>query len=277
MVRAAPALGVVALLVLAGCSGLSGPSTPTLTPAPVPTDSASAQRPANASAVVGSWVDPLAVSTAHARSLGPTSYAVVRRRTVRSASGTLRLERRARRLVGPDGRRTYERVAVRGSVRDPDAPEVVERWQSGGRILVAVTADGRTTYFSPPVPGEAASRRRSQLTRQRGHGLYATLAALEPTVVERTGDPPRIELAARRADPRPAFDLLVDGSDPRNLTFRAVIEPSGLVRERSLQYEAVRDGRRVRVTSRIRYTAVGNVSVERPPWYDEAVAATRGD
>lgn len=277
MARAARALGVVTLLVLAGCSGLSASSTPTLTPAAVPTDQPTTQRPANTSAVVGSWVDPLAVSTAHAQVLAPTSHAVVRRRTVRSASGTLRLERRARRLVDPDDRRSYERVAVRDPDRNADGPRVVQRWRDGGHILVAVTAGNRTRYVSPPTPGRAASRRRGYLTHQRGHGLYAVLGALDPKVVERTGDPPRIVLAATRTEPGPAFERLIEGTDPRNLSFRAVIEPSGLVRERSLQYRMVRDGRRVRVSSRIRYVAVGNVSIERPPWYDEAVAATRGN
>ena len=61
-----------------------------------------------------------------------------------------------------------------------------------------------------------------------------------------------------------------------NLTATALVAPSGLVRNLTYEYDFERGNVSGHRTMNVRYSAVGETTVERPPWYDEAINATRG-
>jgi len=59
--------------------------------------------------------------------------------------------------------------------------------------------------------------------------------------------------------------------NPRNVTFRAVVTSQGVIREHRVSYTATTNDGPVRVDRRVRYTDIGNTTIERPAWYEEAI------
>lgn len=66
--------------------------------------------------------------------------------------------------------------------------------------------------------------------------------------------------------------------NPRNITFRALIDSRGIVHEYRLAYTATGTKTNTNVTTRIvetiRYTEIGSTNVERPSWYETANQST---
>jgi hypothetical protein len=54
----------------------------------------------------------------------------------------------------------------------------------------------------------------------------------------------------------------------------AIVDATGVIRVLRLRFPlAAADGQRVSVVHTIRSSAIGSTTVERPPWYEEAVRA----
>ena len=115
-----------------------------------------------------------------------------------------------------------------------------------------------------------------------GQGIYTLFGAVETRVV---GDATRnsttiYRVAATNVTNPTAFAVADDVSDLRNVSFRAQVTPEGFVRAYRIDYNATlggegvpgATGRTIRVHRVVRYTDLGNTTVERPPWYDEALA-----
>lgn len=72
-------------------------------------------------------------------------------------------------------------------------------------------------------------------------------------------------------------DLLASGTevaDPHDVRLVVRVTDEGLIRSYRFTYEGRVDGRAVRVVRRVEFSGVGTTTVERPPWYDEAVNAS---
>lgn len=260
---------VAALLVLAGCGGLSfgagdGPATPpeTLTPVPVSSPGATStpiERPPGVSLV--GIVDARRLREAHEAFLAGRSYRF-----------TLDYD-----LTGPDrSGPPYEQGFRRRAVVEP------------GRFLVWQTDDGRPVNQSLFVNESGGYLRvvEGNVTRSEtlarpgpsedyvpsGQIIQRFLAGMAPNVtrIERggrtyyrlydsTGLPPALEQQAAVI---------------YNYSVTAYVTPEGFVRSMTVTFERSWDVGQEHVSIRFYYEAVGSTSVERPAWVADLPLAT---
>lgn len=255
-------LALAALVVLAGCGGFAseqgGTPTATVTPAPVPTTgptpTSTPQR--IAPGVTGDGVAPFALAGAHDDRLRNVAFRLLHSRTV-VANGSVR----HRQVTSGEFRAGYRRYRV---VVENSGP-------AGANSRVVYEYDGR------------------QVTRERSSGNASTSWVVMDSPSD--GAPPADPVAALPFDPTfgirigrvlsSAGTVRVDPQAPRNLfadklslvrasdfpsgtpeqgvqnaSFRALVDPDGLVRLYQLRYETVRNGTHVTVVERLRYTIV---------------------
>jgi hypothetical protein len=72
-----------------------------------------------------------------------------------------------------------------------------------------------------------------------------------------------------------ALGAVGPGAEPRNASLSLSVDHRGRIREYDLRYTAMIADEPVRVTQRTRYE-LGGVRVDRPAWYESALAATNG-
>lgn len=239
------AVAVVLLVGLAGCGFGTPTATPTepATPAPVPTT--------GEAAVIAPGVDtngvydPARLVDAHASVLANNSYTARLTSVRRLPNGSLQ-DRYDRRLRVADSERFHYTLRVTGT-----ADRRVERWRAGPDAYEAVTENGNTTYRSLNEPAPPTLVSASELLR---------LFRFVPARVVDDADGTAVRLAGGPRDLPPL----------ENVTYVATVTERGLVRSYTVKYTAVRDGQRTRVTVEATFSAIGETTVDRPSWYDEA-------
>jgi len=256
--RLAQPLAFVALVVLAGCAGLTGGDPThrdTVSPVAVPTTGEDYPP-----GIGEAGVSPSSLAAAHDRSLTGTSFTFVRRQRV-VANGTVWTTDRERR-VAADG--TYAGRLNRTATEPPlqrVPPVRFAYWTNGtATAYYRESSRGPGSYAwsegRPPVVDVTGSRTVERL-----------LGAVEPSVVERAegvvlvGSSDRVPAALS-----PPLDL----ENPRDVSLTAHVDPDGVVTRWRLAYEATADGRTVRVVRDAHVTAVGVTTVQRPAWIDTA-------
>lgn len=266
-VRLAPLLAGL-LVAAAGCGGLAtGPRepTPTASPAPVPTATASYPPGVAADGVER----PLAVANAHAAAVTGSS-AFRSRWTVRGEDGSLRERVVLSGRVTPDAWRSSITVAgTDPTILSHSAARGV--FYSDGRELVGRrVAGGETSYQYESPARYTGGGFFGRLQHPYPHvPLDRLLGSVDLRVVEqRAGG---VVLAGDALADRGHFAAAVPGREPANVSVRLFVDTRGVIRFQRLSYEATYRDERVTVVREVRYVAVGNVSVERPTWYDEAV------
>lgn len=256
------ALVVAIALIFAGCTGFAAQGdTESVTPAPVPTDAT--QSPPG---VTDDGVVPGALAGAHASSLRRTNYTLSTRQQVRAANGsTVRLTTIDRTVgVGGDAYRGQFRQNAT-EFRADQLTTSVEYWTNG--TVVAVRSEGRsgrTEIARWPSEGGGPV---ADLT-ERGP-LERLLEAVVLTVVDRTatGGVVLAGTTFQEAD-RLVTPLFVE--EPRNVSVRLVVRNDGVVTAQRVAYDATFGSRSVRVVRRTRLTAIGETTVTRPAWIDNA-------
>lgn len=258
---------LVALVALAGCSGLSAP-TPTVTPAPVPGDGVDYPPGVDDRGVYS----PAELASAHDAALAPASYTRVETLTARTANGTPWATRTVRTRVAPDGRRH--------TVAELGGPEATYPSPFRDAMRVEVYVENGIVYFAGwNETADYASFERA------GGGVSVDRLRLLLSAFETRAEPVRrngttlvrVE-STRLADPYylESAERAVRG-DVRDGEFRALVTPDGLVREYRVVVTVAVDGTLVRVERDVGFRAVGETTVERPAWYDDAVAAAGED
>jgi len=264
------ALVASVLVVLAGCSGFAG-ETETLTPAPVPEGSETPEGELAPGVTAERVTDPLALSTAHERQLRNRSFTFQREVLIRTGDGEQLTRRVVHRRVSRDGTRVFERVdrTSGGSVIH------VERWHNESEQLIRTTGEGTPQYIVRDR--QELSSRLSGVYRKEPptDDLFVLLLFLDVRV-ENAGEGPPYRLVAREVDHPERFAAEARGGDPRNVTFRGTLTGNGLVREHELRYTTTSGGREVVVQRRVRYSDIGNTTVDRPEWGGAARNATAG-
>jgi hypothetical protein len=242
-------VAVAAVVALAGCGALAGagggadgPSgsdaTSTLTPVPVPevTETPVTLPPG----VAGDRVtDTTALVDAHFAALAGRSYTLRIRVTVDDA--------RSERLFRVETPTRYYRA---------------DRLAEGGSDRTHF-ADGATLYTRNEFDGQHRYGRFDGVDPPSTRTVRLSRAYL------RVG---RVRVAETRVDGDPAYELT--GSYDvhpaiesfRNVTLRAVVEPSGLIRTLNISYYRVNDG--ANVTRSFSYSDLDSTTVERPAWVD---------
>lgn len=238
---------VVLLLLLAGCGGTSDP-TPTTTPAPVPDSNATAALPPG---VAADSVNATELADAHQRAVENRSYilVIVNRRRVGGQELGARFTgtRQVIRVAGD--RYLSEEAAL--SARAAFSATVVERivFSDGSeRYIRAETENGTIYRVVPDDPGRFAALS----ARMIAHHLAVENVSVSPTV---------------------DGGAEIRGSSPTEVnasyyTVEARVGPDGFVTELRANY---RDAEGTPQWVTLKYRRVGNTSVERPEWMDDAV------
>lgn len=278
MAHSGAAALLAALLVLAGCSGLAGDERPRPTPAPVPTDAPETASQRSLAPGVGPTgrTDPLALSLAHDRTVANRSVTVRFERVRRYDNGSLHSRRT--RLVRASANRT--RLFSRFGNDGPGAtyfPEggSVTVFTDGTWLLQRTRRGDRVAYGGLPPSRYRAGTAPVIPYLPGGGRVYVVFASVQTRLagVDTAGGVERYRVESVR----PSGSAGLAGSEQvdavRNLSVTATITPAGLVRSYRLEYVGIENGTPLDVTTVVSYRAVGTTRVERPPWYDLAMAA----
>ena len=264
---------LVVCVVLAGCNGVFGgdtQETSTLTPAAVPTDEPTrTPLPQLAPGLTGEGVvNASALAAAHHATLEDTSYTARRTVTYRTPNGTpvRRIESVTR--VADDGRfRITRRWNGSTSLRR------VAYYHDGDRLLVATTDTDDATTYRRASPGTVVAQRSS--VAAAGSRRIETMFVAGETVVagrtERNGTTIyRLVPATPRRPPETATGL------DRSVSVEARVTDRGRVRSYTLVQRLSGEGADGAATIVVstRYSRVGSTDVDRPAWYESALAAT---
>jgi hypothetical protein len=260
-------VGLLLVVTLAGCSGLSSPGdpTPTLSPAAVPTDVPTDRPPRRLAPGVteSGIVDASALAAAHAEVLTGARVTLRYNYTERALDGALRWRTVTTVRFGDDGRYRYARTdsdangTARRVERWSDGERVVERQRVGDNTTVEILRDAR----GDPLAPDAAL----PVDRDDGRGIEAVFDAVPTTVTgrERRNGTTYYRLSGTGpATPNPT--AIEDAS------LRAVVDGRGLVHRYRLGYTIDRgDGPPGRVVGILRVTDLGETTVRRPGWAEK--------
>lgn len=266
------------LLVFAGCNAISlggETQTATLTPAAVPTDEPTPTPVRQlAPGLTGAGVtDPFTLAATHSSILNDTSYTFRENATVRYANGTIADRSVTRTQFAANENRFH--IVQNGSDMAVRGLRGVSLWSNGERVFMARMSDNGTSYNVPRgSDSEPVSPRRFLsfgTNRERIASLFRSVETRVADSEQRNGTT-RYRVESTTVTNRGAFEN--DWQNPRNVTLIADIDSQGLVREYRLTYAATLDGAPVRIERHVRYTDIGNTTVERPSWYDDAIERT---
>lgn len=274
---------ITALATLTGCSEVTTPpdneTTPGITPAPLPTTQSS--HPVVSTSGIKS---PNALADAHAGILN-TSYTVKVTQTVRTEHGTFVIRRVLTARVG-DGGAYHAELKVAGPlVADLiDTPQArSEFWSDGDRLLRAYSTGNQTRYdpnapsYDPTIvlAGNLEYWITMILINQPPRGDIYRLFSTAETQVRDTVDSGNrkqyiIDSSAITNESR--LNRVISVGSPTTIDFRAVVTPHGLVREYRLEYATRRGPKTEQVVRTVKFSAIGETEITRPPWYNAAIA-----
>lgn len=258
-----PAVALLALVVLAGCSGVTGPSggTETLTPAPVATP-------------------PTATPTASALPPGVTGNGVVDISRLVDAHQTAITNQSytwtaSERTDGRRGNPTGTNVRYVATVANESTYQFFTNhrivWRSGrprylGNYSEFATRELRYAHYRDTENNTQFSRTGPAPARVRVGGIAVT-------AIERYLPAANATVAVTRVDGQRYYELRGRGIDTpvaaggvRNYTVSALLRPDGFVRSLTARYRVTADGRSRQVTYEYRYSGLGTTTVERPEW-----------
>ncbi len=288
---ARPSLGTVAvalLVVAAGCSGLDGGER---TPYAAPDQTVGTADGGPPGVANGSVERPFQLVQSHVGALSLSSFAVVRERTVTAADGTVVNRRRVEARVSRD-RQQFLLLVERAGATVADSrrlvyasvgPDSSRGVRQDAVVSANVTAAGGVSSARRLTPGSGdVVYPTDVLSRDPTHRtlLYRYLSVADRVVVTplAPGEGPdadttagtRYRVTARTTQHERllAPDANATVSDV-SVTF--VADADGVVVELRVEYVLVRGDDRYRVTDRVAYPAIGDVTVERPAWFDEAL------
>ncbi|WP_135854188.1 hypothetical protein [Halorussus salinus] len=214
--------------------------------------------------------DPLALVDAHQRALGNTSYTVSTSATYRRPNGTLVAQEYTVVRVAPGGD-SYSAVRTQTVANDT-------RWFGGERSHLAVWANETDAVVAEKPSGAETTYHWTSPSRVRlgptsqWERLYATVGAGDAEVVgqvERDGT----TLTKLVSTPSLWFSKneTADSATAKLPSeFTALVDSQGVVRSMQTLRRTIVEDRRVVVTRTIRVSEMGNTTVERPGWYQQA-------
>ncbi|MFB6361092.1 MAG: hypothetical protein ABEH59_07190 [Halobacteriales archaeon] len=266
-------LGIIILVVIAGCSSVTGGVDPvpvTVTAAEVPevtSESGPTPHAVTAREPEG-FAAPEAQAAAHAAVLDNTSYSLVVTQQFEFPNANRSGDWR---LAGQFDERDRFRVAIEknGSVFGTSSPTRVVYWSNGTRVLHGTeTSQGEiniTTRRDLAPPRRALPidpRFERELAR-----VLSISAITDVTPVHRAGqeyDYVRVTLTGPIEPSRPPPSRAT--LRIQNLSARFVIDGRGLIHRIHLQYTGAMMGEPVFIRRSIQYGAIGSTTVERPEW-----------
>jgi hypothetical protein len=271
-VRGLSTVAVVVLLVLAGCSAVppAGESTPAdqLTPAPVPTPPAE-ERSLAPGLFADGTVDAETLTEAHREALEGRTYTQRIVSEVRAEGGP---QLASRRLLVTHGETAYrlgfELTGERRNESRSYQTVAASVWANDSLTVQRITNRANTTDY------ETVSSRFYREFARPNVRLYAqVLATADTRVVARdaANGTARYHLVATVERAPAAFGLRGAGQTGP-ATVEAVVRETGLLERVVITYPAGYLGESATLTHTLSVSDVGSTSVERPVWFERAVA-----
>ncbi|WP_128475981.1 hypothetical protein [Halorussus pelagicus] len=212
--------------------------------------------------------DAEAFAAAHEAALANRSYTYTRNATVTAPNGTRLGNWTERVQVGPERLRFNNTQTGTGVTVGGHAIDDLRVYTNG-----SVTLFNTDNYRRHAGRGFAATQFSSTSLLTDAFDASETSV----TTVERN-ERMWFQVAAERDDETFTYRYSNETVEVRatNLTATALVAPSGLVTDLTYEYDFERGNVSGHRTMDVRYSAVGETTVERPPWYDEAINATNG-
>jgi hypothetical protein len=245
-------VGLALLVALAGCGAVS----PGDTDAPATTAEATGTDVVTA----GQAIDAFDLAESHRDALANDSFTVTSSITVQYANGTAALRQFGHTRLDPDGDGVLTRQTATGS--DPTqfgAPfdGVVERWANESGGVYRLTYENGTTELDESRTARVP--RVEQATRWED--VAGLLSALDARHVD--GEDGDTVVAT-------GSDVQVTYGDPSEVTVTARLSDREHLDSYTVSYRTMRDGTPVQVTRTVRFTNVGETTVEQPFWVEDA-------
>lgn len=273
------AVALAALIVLAGCGGITGQpigdtpdSRETITPAPVPSPQPTPEPDPNElgpGLETTGVVEPITLGDAHVNALAnrsyTASYTVVRTR--RDGSISLRYSRRARLTADRSAYCYQTRLTVNRATQDQAIDRRVQEWSNGSHGFRAVEEANQTRYrvVTPTEEGPEQVELGIPYDPTHRRGLVNLFDQVNTTVTGRT-----------TLDGTTVYQVTYPGSPPLdpvgNLSLDARIADTGLVHFYQIEYDIMRQSGLVNTVGTLEYTHIGATTVQQPPWADRARA-----
>ncbi|WP_224268133.1 DUF7537 family lipoprotein [Haloprofundus salinisoli] len=252
-------LAVVALLLLSGCGGFLGESTPT------PSSGKQTEEPAKwlAPGLTSDGVtDAEALASTHRRSVESQSRTAIRTQTFSAENETVVAN-------------TTTVIRMNGG----RGPQFVET-RSHGPTNVTHAPKRSMVWYNPKTSEFAgSSESKDRAVHYTYHperdivlvvnGTYSDRLYSLFTLINTSVDPETVSNSVHRLEGSKR-QLRFESEQLRNVTFTARVDYTGVVRSYELRYETERDGMPVQVTERVRITNLGTTEVERPEWVETA-------
>lgn len=245
-------VGVALLVALAGCGAVSpGDSNPTAT---------AAETTVGDGPDAGHAVDAFDLAEAHRDALANDSFTATTTITVQYANGTAALRQFARTRLDPETGALLLRQTAGGS--DPAQfgvpnDDVLDWWANESGSVYRVTHENGSVEYSER-PGRNVPRV-EQATRWED--VAALLSALDARYVD--GEDGDIVVAT-------GSDVQVAYGEPSEVSVTARLSESDHLHSYTVSYRATRNGTPVQVTRTVRFTNVGETTVDQPAWVSEA-------
>lgn len=270
--RPRPTLALLCVVLLAGCGGMLGSDTaaaptPSNTPAPVPSDTATPDAVREVPRYSEDGIEnPFALGRAHRAVLANASYTRRLTESTRFADGSLRLNTTAVTRVEPTNAttRSYSVTTYEGPVEPIATPNpTADRVEIYGdeRFYVRFTFPGGTTTV----------RSLPRTFDGRAGTIESVIAAFNTTVRDRTACGDRTCRRVRSTELAAPWLLsdavrLPDDWTVRNATLFALVDSRGLVHEYRIRYAVETPTSTYAAVRRVRYTALGETVVRKPDW-----------
>lgn len=222
--------------------------------------------------------DATLLADAHAAVLANTSYTAESQRLASNGTGnqnaTVVVLSRTNTTtkVAHEPTRVFWRYDFSGNASvTPAFPQDIEVWSGENETFEAVEGQNGTTYR------ESNGRGVSVASARTGRDTLSVLFGSLNTSVTRTTTQNGTTLyrvnSTGVAD-NATLASLFGVESASNVSMTALVDSDGLVHEYHVEYDATSGNRTWHVSQTSRFTALGETTVERPPWYDEAVNAT---
>lgn len=244
----------VALVATAGCNAplADDPDpaeTPTVTPLPVEERAGGTADELAPGLGPDGVVDAERLLGAHAAVLEDDSYTIRLTSTRETTDGSTRTRHeRVVRVAGP------ERFHYVLTTESDDGDRRVERWRDGARAYQATTENGSTSYRSLGAPSPPVLLTRADLLR-----LFLFVPSDVVDSRERNGTTVHT-VTGGPGDLQPLSAV----------TYRAAVTERGLVRAYEVRYDLAGRNPATSVTVTATVSDVGETTVERPSWVDDA-------
>lgn len=247
-------VGVALLVALAGCGAVS--------PGDGDAASTTAETTVEGNPSAEQAVDAFDLAEAHRDALANDSFTVTSTTSVQYANGTPALRQFVRTQVNPATDTALTQQTVGGS--DPGRffvpfSGVVELWTNESTSLGQRTYENGTTEPIERMADGVVNV--EQLTRWEDVALL--LSSGDASVVDGDGATDTVVVTG-------AEDTELTYGEPSELTITVRLSEAAHLRSYTVSYQTTRDDTPVQVTRTVRFTNVGETTVEQPAWVSEA-------